>query len=615
MGILLKKVRIHGFRGLLNFEMDLEPITVITGTNNAGKTSFLKALQIVFGNISFLSKEDFSIINETINDKIVIDVLIIPVDDNFVQVENFSEEWETLFTEEKITIEAAGNQSINLRTSVTIDNIKNVIKTKQYIQDEWVEFIDAAGLNWYDTENGVEKSFFYENIPFFYINADRDIIEDIKLKSSYLGKLLSNIEYAPADILSIEAQIKALNEQAVNSSDILSRIEASLKELDTAMDNVNNGVNISPFPKKVRDLNKGISIQYSDFSMEYHGMGTRSWSSLLTLKSFVTQFSQTLEASGEPFYPIVAIEEPEAHLHPNAQKKLYAQIAGIPGQKIISTHSTYIAASANLNEIRNVYKNSEGVKCGKIDITLLSTEDVRKINRQVINTRGELFFSKVIVFFEGETEEQALPIFAQKHFGKSFSDLGIDFIGINGFGNYFPFIYFAEKLNIKWFILSDGEKDVIKKIEKVLKAIYTVDEIKLSDYENVLILENEYDFEKYFINCGYRDKIIETFELLYGEGFIENFIKKRDGSIAKKIQTKEVCDKCDQNIYENILRDYTGDDGFLEALNDAMSDNKTQYAPILAQLIIDSELGIPPIIVELFEKIGEYIFKKTEDEE
>jgi predicted ATPase len=33
------------------------------------------------------------------------------------------------------------------------------------------------------------------------------------------------------------------------------------------------------------------------------------------------------------FFPIVAIEEPEAHLHPNAQKKLYEQIANIPGQK------------------------------------------------------------------------------------------------------------------------------------------------------------------------------------------------------------------------------------------------------------------------------------------
>lgn len=575
MAILLKKVRIHGFRGLINFEMDLEPITVITGTNNAGKTSFLKALQIVFGNISFLSKEDFSIINETINDKIVIDVLIIPVDENFKQVENFSEEWETLFTEEKITIEAAGNQSINLRTCVTIDNLKNTIKTKQYIQDEWVEYKDVAGLNWYDTVNGVEKTFFYENIPFFYINADRDIIEDIKLKSSYLGKLLSNIEYAPADILSIEAQIKALNEQAVNSSDILSRIEASLKELDTAMDNVNNGVNISPFPKKVRDLNKGISIQYSDFSMEYHGMGTRSWSSLLTLKSFVTQFSQSLEALGEPFYPIVAIEEPEAHLHPNAQKKLYSQIASIPGQKIISTHSTYIAASANLNEIRNVYKNSEGVQCGKIDTDLLGQEDIRKINRQVINTRGELFFSKVVVFFEGETEEQALPIFAQKHFGKSFSDLGIDFVGVGGCGNYLTFIRFAESFNIPYLIFSDAEEGPK---ESVVQQI--ADSVK-KDISKVIFVDDGNNFESQLVTDGFQDEIkIAIEKLALPEGSHPNHIAAKKAEIQTYDDTK---------------------------LYDIMTASKTQFAPILAQSIVESVKDLPIKVIQLFEEINKII--------
>jgi putative ATP-dependent endonuclease of OLD family len=575
MSILLQMARIHGFRGLINFEMDLEPTTVITGTNNAGKTSFLKALQIVFGNGSFLSKEDFSIINETINEKIVIDVLIIPVDENFIQVENFSEEWETLFTEEKITIEAAGNQSINLRTCVTFDNLKNAIKTKQYIQDEWVDYQDAAGLNWYDTNNGVEKAFFYENIPFFYINADRDIIEDIKLKSSYLGKLLSNIEYAPADILSIEAQIKALNEQAVNSSDVLSRIEASLKELDTAMDNVNNGVNISPFPKKVRDLNKGISIQYSDFSMEYHGMGTRSWSSLLTLKSFVTQFSQSLEALEEPFYPIVAIEEPEAHLHPNAQKKLYAQIASIPGQKIISTHSTYIAASSNLNEIRNLYKNSDGIKCGKIDTALLDAEDIRKINRQVINTRGELFFSKVVVFFEGETEEQALPIFAQKYFGKSFSDLGIDFVGVGGCGNYLTFIRFAESFNIPYLIFSDAEESPK---ESVIQQIN--DSVK-KDISKVIFVDDGNNFESQLVVDGFQDEIkIAIGKIVLPEGSHPNHIAAKQAEIQGYDDAK---------------------------LYTIMTASKTQFAPVLAQSIVESAKTLPIKIIQLFEEINKII--------
>ena len=44
MSILIKTVRIAGFRGLENIEVELEQTTILTGMNNTGKTSFLKAL-------------------------------------------------------------------------------------------------------------------------------------------------------------------------------------------------------------------------------------------------------------------------------------------------------------------------------------------------------------------------------------------------------------------------------------------------------------------------------------------------------------------------------------------------------------------------------------------
>ena len=119
------------------------------------------------------------------------------------------------------------------------------------------------------------------------MDAQRDIIEDIKIKSSYLGRMISKIEYEQEDIAKIEDQIKELNDTAVSSSDILTNIKDTLKQLDTAMNTSSEGVEITPFTKKIRDLSKGLSIYYSDrddsFSMEYHGMGTRSWSSLFLL--------------------------------------------------------------------------------------------------------------------------------------------------------------------------------------------------------------------------------------------------------------------------------------------------------------------------------------------
>jgi putative ATP-dependent endonuclease of OLD family len=46
MNILIKTVRIAGFRGLKNIEIALEQTTILTGMNNTGKTSFLKALHL-----------------------------------------------------------------------------------------------------------------------------------------------------------------------------------------------------------------------------------------------------------------------------------------------------------------------------------------------------------------------------------------------------------------------------------------------------------------------------------------------------------------------------------------------------------------------------------------
>ena len=552
------------------------------------------------------------------SDRIIIDIKIVSTDVDGKLIEHFSDLWETLFTIDRVRTDIDGNSIVPLRTIVNFDTLKNSFKTKQYILPDWSDFKDTNNKFWYEKENGNEKSFVFDEVPFFYMDAQRDIIEDIKIKSSYLGRMISKIEYKPEDIEQIENKIKDLNEQAVDSSDILKNIKETLKGLDTAMNSASDGIEITPFTKKIRDLNKGLSIYYNDssdsFSMEYHGMGTRSWSSLLTLKSFINLLAAN--AVDKAFYPILAVEEPEAHLHPNAQKKLYSQINEIAGQKIISTHSSYIAASAKLNEIRNFYKNETGIVSGFVDTSLLSSdgEDERKIRRQVINARGEIFFSKAIVFFEGETEEQALPIFAEKHFGTS-KAMTIDFVGVGGFGNYLPFIRVAEGLKIPWFILSDGEEKVKKDILKALKKLYQDENLQLEALPNILVLDNENDFEKYLIECTYKDEneeiknyideIKNAFIELHGISYLEEEIRRKDGTKKERIKTNRVCNTCTQNIYEDIFRNYTGDDGFKQALYDCMTAQKTQFGPVIAKTIIDSGKPLPPKIVALFDKVNE----------
>jgi len=320
--------------------------------------------------------------------------------------------------------------------------------------------------------------------------------------------------------------------------------------------------------------------------MEYHGMGTRSWSSLLTLKAFISLLSRNAEKDKSVFFPVLAIEEPEAHLHPNAQKKLFSQIDAIAGQKIISTHSAYIAATANISQIRNFYKE-ETVTCGRIEIDNLEPEDIRKINRQVINTRGEIFFSKLIVFVEGETEEQALPIFAKKHFNKTPVEMGLDFVGVGGQGNYLPFLRFTEALKIPWIIFSDAENTPDKNVKGSVQQQFSKCGSAKSETDCIVFLDDGKDFEKQLISDGLGDEIkkaIASLDVYTNEKHRE--AKEQDRLI--KIESYD-----DNKLYGVI------------------TSSKTQYGPAIAEQIIQSKKDLPPKLIDLFGKIA--VILKTEE--
>ncbi len=548
--------------------MDFENTSVLVGANNSGKTTILKALQIALTNTHFISNDDFFYCDDYIDDTIIIDVLFKPIDAEEKAISEFDDNWSDVFKTERIGIDSEGNQIMAFRTIIKENN--KTFRKKQYYIDQWESFIDGE-TNWYDYHYESELSFYFDEIPFVYIEANRDILDDIKSKSSYLGRILSSLEFTAEAKQTIEKLISELNTATIDSSAVLTDLQKTLMELDTAMDNPRNNVQLTPFTKKIRDLNKGIRINYSEFSMDYHGMGTRSWSSMLVLKSFLN-LNQKFHVENEKcYFPIIAIEEPESHLHPNAQKKLYRQINDIVGQKIISTHSNYIASNAKLNQIRSLSKINDLIKIGKVHVEKLSKEELRQINRQVINTRGELFFSKVVVLFEGETEEQSLPLLVSKHFGYDYVELGVNFIGVGGAGNYLPFIRFCEAFNIEYLIFSDNEPDINT---KVLKQI---SQSKSKDSSKVVFVSTGNDFEKELCEKGYLDEV----KLAYHKIELEkcNTDQHED---AKKIELGKISNT---DYYEIITK------------------MKTECAPEIAIAILSSSKPLPDKIIELFEKV------------
>lgn len=598
MPILLKTIRIAGFRAHKSIEIDFNPQTILIGTNNVGKTTILNALQLAMGDGRFsLTPDDFHLENGVPCSELIVDLKFVPTDDAGNLSEDFDQTWTSALG--KGIKDDGERQFFAFRTRVSSEEMdKNLIPIR-CILNQWLDY--DSNNSWQDASiegDSFRVSSISKAIPLYFQNAQRDILDDIRQRSSFLGKALSKINYDPSEQAALQELIEGVNDKAVKASPILGTLKENLSLLGNTFGTTQGSADITPFAKNIRDLTKSVRLHFHDgvenLSMEYHGMGTRSWSSLLVLKAYVQIIAKEAEALEKPYYPILALEEPEAHLHPNAQKQIMGQIKDFPGQIIVSTHSPHVVAQAaevNLSVIRMLYKKSGIVQIGSISQTL-DPDFIRKLQRQIIQTRGELLFSKAWILFEGETEAQAFPHFFYRFFGKTAYDLGIDLIDCKGCKNFGTFARTAKILGIPWFIFSDGEEDTVKDlIESIQEHIDS--SFILEHSTNVFVLPNKFDFEAFIIST-YSNQVDSVVKTINGENSIQNHIKKNTGQKDKKGSSKN----------------YSDPDGYSRALNEIIDNPKTKYAePIALEILkLPTPQDIPDRIRDLFKKVKEDIF-------
>ena len=111
-----------------------------------------------------------------------------------------------------------------------------------------------------------------------------------------------------------------------------------------------------------------------------------------------------------------------------------------------------------------------------------------------MNTRGELLFTRCLILFEGETEEQAVPLFAELLWERHPHELGITFVGVGGSGNYLPFLRVANIFRIPWLVFSDGEGEAQRALDAALNQL---GEPEASVNDRVVLLPDGECFEEY----------------------------------------------------------------------------------------------------------------------
>ena len=519
-GLMVCQVRIENFRCLKRIEARLSSLTVLIGENNAGKTSFLDALYAAIGTgIRSLTEDDiFTEDSENAPPKdrmITIDVLFRPTDERNKVADSFPEgsPWLELWGN-GVSQDDDGNDFVAIRTQMKWSAVKAEYVTERRFLKDWQANVENMLLSQQVEKVGPVTAAQVAPIALYLLDAKRDAAEDLRTRGSVWYKMISDPGLSENDVAEIEKKLTEINDLIVNKSDVLAHVQEHLARVGEVVNCPKDGISVTPVARRLRDLNKGMDVVLSTkgaspFPLVRQGMGTRSLATVLLFRAYMTWKQKHRKT--DALHPFLCIEEPEAHLHPQAQRALFHQIASIPGQRIISTHSPYIASQADIRSFVHFFKTGNETQVSFFDLApaeahapALTIEDIRKINREVMNTRGDLLFARCIVLFEGETEEQALPDFARSYWKIHPHDLGVSFVGVGGSGKYLPFLRLATTFRIPWVLFSDGEPDAVKAVNAALK---TLKEPLIPNHQRVVVLPNGMSFEKYLTQPIYVDAL------------------------------------------------------------------------------------------------------------
>ena len=261
----------------------------------------------------------------------------------------------------------------------------------------------------------------------------------------------------------------------------------------------------------------------------------------ITLKALELEH---LVQEGNRHHTFLAIEEPEAHIHPHLQRLVYRdflrrrehQEAAAEGTAaeptasttiLLTTHSPHIASVSPLRSFVLLKKAHDGSTEGASTAEIAMDDKTRlDLERYLDVTRGELLFAKGVILVEGDAELYLVPALARLQ-GIDLDALGISVCSVSG-TNFAPYLEFVGPagLGIPFVVLTDfdpvsggglGEARVSKLLE-VLGHSVTIKQgaaLRKAASAKGLFL-NDYTLEVDLFKCGRHKSMGRTLVELAG---------------------------------------------------------------------------------------------------
>ena len=404
MTMYVSKVQIKNFRNLQDFEVQLSEKAVLLGENGTGKTNFFEALRLVLDSNyrGQLSTSDFS-------------HGVTPFKGTQIEVHVWFSGFDP--DKDKDLLACAHDCRVSTEGEPLQAKLSSVYHARPNLKPE-----DALGEDQYeivryardDETNTQGATRFRSFVKMVFVPALRDMDRD--MQSWRLSPMRRMVELMS---LAQDNEFKQVAQQVKSASEGLQKI-TPIKQLqkdirgllgDIIEDESAVDPKIGLLPSNADDLQRMLTLFVEmGLPLERSSLGLSNILYLIMWLVYLERLRTNVKPNQQSQYTILAIEEPEAHLHPHLQRLVFENVFKRELPILVSTHSPTIVSLAEPDWFALFKRSKNGiVAVSTSKIAQLDRKLRRDLSRFLDATRGEIVFARGVILVEGDAELFLVP--------------------------------------------------------------------------------------------------------------------------------------------------------------------------------------------------------------
>lgn len=435
----LSKIKLRNYRCFGSSEqvINIDDITSFIGNNSSGKTAALLALNCMFSDNPadrVLKRSDFHLPKDLKSDEMESQELYIEAVFTFDELEAGEDGSNSVpaFFKSLVVDNPDGTPYLRIRLEATWEkssNIEGAIESKIYYITcpESVPITDEYRISPLRRD--------LDRIRVIYVPAVRDPSKQLKnVSGTMMHQIMNSINWSQATQEKVKTKIQELNNQfleekgvSILGTSIHTQWEAY--DSDTRYSNAQLRFNSTDIDSAIKKSEVVFwpTVTGKECTIDDMSDGLRSLFYISLVDSILdveAKIQQEIDTDPEhvsfnhtpPVLSIIALEEPENHIAPHLIGQLVANLKKLGeknnAQAILTSHSTAIIKRFDPEKIRYFRLNAEDCTTIVRSITLPDKEklaDQYKFIKEAVKAYPELYFAKLVILGEGDSEEIILP--------------------------------------------------------------------------------------------------------------------------------------------------------------------------------------------------------------